>query len=108
MTTIQIKDETLEVLKLLKNSEDGKSYDEVVYELVTDKLKDSYGYTKDGYLGEGTVVRDGDVDLVIKAVKDGKIIFNDGSYVLNGSRAAWGLVKVADSVKSYDGGRVDG
>jgi hypothetical protein len=46
--------------------------------------------------------------LVIKDVTDGKVIFNDNTYVINGGSTCYGLNFLADSVQDYDGERVNG
>jgi len=43
-TTIQIKDETAEMLKQMKNQTKADSYDSLIKQLMTDKKKSLYGF----------------------------------------------------------------
>ena len=56
----------------------------------------------DFYVPIGAHVRDEDgTHLVIKDIVDGMVVFDDGTYVINGSPECYSLVHLADSDWSY-------
>lgn len=101
--TIRVDQEVVDMLQLLKDP--GVPYHRIIKELVHEELKKTHAHTRDGYLPIGTVVEDteGNV-LVIKAVIDGKVVFNDMTGSLNGGGVVWRLRKLADTVEQYEGG----
>lgn len=99
----------LEDLKLLKDIRTTKgktgTYASLVQDLVSAELRKTHANTKSGYLPVGTVVfGPNDRLLVIKDVVNGTVVFNDGTFVLNGGEACFDLLWLAASIADYAGG----
>lgn len=106
---IRVGEELLDDLKLIKEVRKAPSYQSVIKELVHEELKTTHAYTKEGYLPIGCVVSSHDgKPLVVKSIADGKVIFNDNTYVINGGTACYSLNFLADCIEEYDGERVNG
>ena len=89
---IRVSEELIDDLKLLKELHKAPSYQLVIKDLVHEALKTSHAFTKEGYLPAGCVVASHDgKPLVIKGVTDGKVIFNDNTYVINGGATCYSL-----------------
>jgi mannose-1-phosphate guanylyltransferase len=101
--------EDLKLLKLIKSCK-GKlgTHSSLVHNLVTAELRKTHAYTKNGYIDEGCVVRGpSGKPVVIKAVSQDTVVFNDGTYVINGGIACYAMELLADSVKEFSGGLID-
>lgn len=103
---IRVKGDVIESLKVLKKVFEENSYSGIIDKLIYEKLLTVAACTQDGFLLPGAVVQDleGNV-LVITDVVNGKVLFNDQSYLFNGSTACRELVKLSDNMESYTGGR---
>lgn len=92
-------------LKLLKEVKGGGTHLELVGALVKIELMKTHALTTNGYVGIGSVVSCGDgVPLVIKCIVGDNVNFSDGTFVINGGHTCMGLVLVAKSTSSYEGG----
>lgn len=99
---MRVTGKVLDNLKTLKGIIGNAPYSDIIHELVHKRLLEDAAYTKNGYLPVGTVVRDMEgTTLVIKSISDGKVIFNDYSYVLNGGGDCWNLDKLSNTVAGY-------
>lgn len=104
-TTIRISETLLDNIKLLKATTNESTYENLLSKIVKSELKKSYAYTKNGYLGVGTVVKDKDTVLVIKEVTQDKVVFNDGTSAINGSATVYNLDFLSDTISQYKGER---
>jgi len=104
---MRVTGELLDNLKTLKSIIGSAPYSDIIQDLVHEKLLKVTAFTSNGYLPIGTVVEDveGTV-LVIDSITDGKVIFNDFSWVLNGGSTCMALKKLSDNVTSLDDRRV--
>lgn len=104
---IRVTQELVDKLKTLKQITGNSSYSEVLEDLVHRELLKHSAYTNDGYLSAGTVVQDTTGNtLVIERIAEGKVVFNDSSFLFNGSVGCMALRKLADDV-SYQRDRED-
>lgn len=101
--TIRIQDETYKLLQQLKEYGNYPSFDRCIRAAVRDVLWTTHFFTGTEFHPEGTVLEDPQGRLVVvhKAL-GGRVLFDDGTSLLNGSYRARGYVKVADSVEECD------
>ena len=102
----------MEDLKLLKKvkASNGRlgTHSSLVHELIKDELKKTHAFTGDGHLGEGMVVLGpAGKPVVILSVGNGKVVFTDSTYILNGGTACYDLKLLANSVEEFAGGLFD-
>jgi len=103
--TIRVKESTADRLRILKDSLSAGTYDTIISDLVDKELKLTHAYTEDGYLPIGAVVLGpANVPLVIKSIQNGKVIFDDNTYLINGSKVCYTLRLLSYNVNDYDGG----
>lgn len=107
-TTIRVSDGLLDDIRLLKSLKEMGTYEELLHSMVKAELRQSCAYTADGYLPVGTVVEYEGSTLVIKAIVGNKVMFEEGSWAFNGSKAVYDLKFLADSVEVYSGGIING
>ena len=106
---MRVSEDFLVLLRVLKDEYGAASYEGVLEDLVTSRLKETRACTAEGYLAVGTVVADrSGAPLVIKEVVNGMVVFNDNSRVVNGGGFCMELSVLADTVGEYDGGRRNG
>jgi hypothetical protein len=106
-TTIRVSDALLDDIRILKKHKGLSTYEELLQVMVRAELKKDHAYTADGYLSAGMVVEYEGSSLVIKSIVDNKVVFEEGSYAFNGSKAVYDLKFLADSVETYTGGLAD-
>lgn len=106
-TTIRVTPGILENLKLLKGVVGAPSYAEVIRELVHTELCKTHAFTKDGYAPIGSVVKDKGTVLVVKSIQGDRVIFDDGSYTINGGGGTWHLSILAETVESFNAERLN-
>ena len=109
---MRVTGDLVDDLKLLKEvkSVKGKlgTHNSIVHDLVKNELRKTHAETGSGFLAEGCVVLGPSAKpVVIRAVGEGNVTFNDNTYVINGGIACRSLVLLANTVEEYDGGTVD-
>jgi len=97
---------TIQDLKLLKGVRGGGTHADLVGELVFNELMKSFAVVSGGeFAPVGSVVCYGDdVPLIVEAVESGKVIFSNGTQIVNGGTVSYQLEVLADSISSYEGG----
>lgn len=106
---MRVSDKLVEDLKLLKEvkSLKGKlgTHSNLVHNLIKAELRKTHADTQDGFLAEGCVVLGpSDNPVVIKSVGKSKVVFNDDTYMINGSPACTELELLAESIEEFNGG----
>lgn len=102
-SSIKISKNLLAKLKKLKEFDGFTTYENLLEEMVHEKIKRTHAITYSDYLPVGTVVEIESRVAFIKEIRGDKIIFNDGFWVFNESLACKQLVKLADSVEKFEG-----
>lgn len=101
--TISVQEETHQLLKKLKEHKSHWSFDRCIQEIAKDALKATCFFTGTEFHPEGTVLEDPQGNLVVvHKVVNGRVWFDDGTVLLNGSYRGRRYVKVANSVEECD------
>lgn len=109
---MRVTGELLEDVKLLKEVKAAKgklgTHNKILHELVKTELRKTHAQTQDGYLAEGVVVLGpAGKPVVIRAVRKNEVVFNDDTYIINGSVACVNLKLLANSIEEFEGGAVN-
>lgn len=102
ISSIKISKNLLEKLKKLKELEGVSTYENVIENIVKEKIRKAYAITYSDYLPVGTVVEIENRVAVIKEIRNDKVIFSDGFWVFNESVACKGIKKLANSVEEFE------
>ena len=100
---IRVTKELIEDLKVLKTVIPGTN-NNIIHYIIKEELKKSFMATVDGYAAVGAVISgpSGNPVVIISITRD-KVVFSDGTYVINGSAFCSSLKILSDSVEEFDG-----
>lgn len=107
-SNIRVSEKVTDGLKALKNIGEATTYTEILEDLISERIEKRLVITRDGLLPIGSVVEDEGKPLVVKEIRGTNVFFEDGSFVVNGTKGAYRLKFLASSKEEYDGGVISG